>query len=105
VDDFVCLTLLSGAGEEQAAFSARLSRFWTHLLRTRPEDFEQVYAEATRFEQHDGGLARQYLVREAVLGILEQELAAAGLTHEPVDRADTFTKYEAVAPEWMQIEH
>ncbi len=105
MDDFVCLTLLSGTGEDQAAFSARLSRFWTHLLRTRPDDFEQVYAEATRFEQHGDRLARQYLIHESVLGVLETELAGAGLTHEPVDRADTFTKYEAVAPEWMQIEH
>jgi hypothetical protein len=105
VDEFVCVTLLSEAGEDQAAFSARLSRFWTHLLRTRPSDFAQVYAEASQFERRGDRLARQYLLREPVLSILEDEFAAAGLSHEPVDRDDLFTKYEAVAPEWMQIEH
>jgi hypothetical protein len=105
VDDFVCLTLLSQPAEDQAAFSARLSRFWTHLLRSRPDAFAKVYAEATRFEQRDRHLARQYLLSESVLDVLEIELTEAALAHEPVDRADTFTKYEAVAPEWMQIEH
>lgn len=105
MDDFVCLTVLSDAAEDQSAFSARLSRFWTHLLRSRPDDFAQVYAEATRFENQGDRLTRQYLVSESVLEVLETELAAAGLTHDPVDRDDTFTKYEAVAPEWMQIEH
>jgi hypothetical protein len=105
VEEFVCLELLGGPGEDEADFAARLSRFWTHLLRTRPDDFEQVYAEATSFEERRGRLVRLYLVSEAVLPVLETELAAAGLEHEPIDADEKFTKYEAVPPEWMQIEH
>ena len=37
--------------------------------------------------------------------MLESELAAAGLDHEPIDRDDLYSKYEASPPEWMQIEH
>jgi hypothetical protein len=105
VTDFLLLTLLSNPAESQPAFSARLSQFWTHILRTRPDDFESVYAEATSFEPQGDRLSRQYLITESVLEVLETELAAAGLAHAPVDRDDTFTRYEAVAPDWMQIEH
>ena len=44
-------------------------------------------------------------MREEVLPLLEREFARDGFEHEPVDRDDTYTKYETVAPEWMQIEH
>jgi hypothetical protein len=40
-----------------------------------------------------------------VAELLERELAAAGVEHAPIDRDDVYTKYEAVPPEWMQIEH
>ena len=30
---------------------------------------------------------------------------AARLGHEPIDRDDVYSKYEAVPPEWMWIEH
>jgi hypothetical protein len=105
VDEFVCLTVRSAAGESEGEFSARLSRFWTHMLRTRKDDFEKVYAETTEFEPSGGRLTRKYAVREEVVGLLEEEMAKAGLEHEPVDLDERYSKYETVAPEWMQIEH
>jgi hypothetical protein len=105
LDDYVCITVVSTAGENEAAFAARLSRFWTHMLRNYKSDFEKVYAETTAFEKQDGGLSRQYLAQEEVVNLLERELQAAGLAFEPIDRDEVYSKYEAVPPEWMQIEH
>lgn len=104
-DDYLCLTLLSRPGEAQAAFAARLSAFWTRLLRERETLFEQVYAETTRFEGGGDRLSRQYLIAIPSAADLEAELRGASIDHEPLDRDDTFSKYEATAPDWMQIEH
>jgi hypothetical protein len=105
VDEYLCLTLLSDAGEEQSAFALRLSRFWTQMLRTRRDDFAKVYAERTAFENDAGRWTRQYLVEESVLSLLERELGGAGIQFAAIDRDDVFSKYEATPPEWMQIEH
>jgi hypothetical protein len=103
--DYLCLTVLSNAGESRVDFSNRLSRFWTHMLRNFKADFEKVYAETTEFELAGDCLSRMYLFHEDVIVRLETELQAAGLTHEPIDRDEVYSKYEAVPPEWMQIEH
>ncbi len=71
----------------------------------RKPDFEKVYAETTEFEESASRLSRQYLAEVAVADVLETELTAAGLEFEPIDREELFSKYEAVPPEWMQIEH
>jgi hypothetical protein len=105
LDEFVCISVVSQPGESEAAFAARLSRFWTHLLRNFKSDFEKVYAETTEFEEHAGRLCRKYLAREEVVSLLEREMNAGGLDFEPIDRGEVYSKYEAVAPEWMQIEH
>jgi hypothetical protein len=105
LDEFVCITILSQPGESEAVFSTRLSRFWTHMLRNFQSDFEKVYAETTAFEEKEGLLSRQYLAGEDVVLLLEKELKAAGVAFEPIDRDDVYSKYEAVPPEWMQIEH
>jgi hypothetical protein len=105
MDEFLCVTVVSKSGEAQAEFAARLSRFWTHMLRTRKDDFEKVYAENTAFEHAGGRLTRQYLVESDVVLILDSEMLAAGVEFEPIDADETYSKYEAVAPEWMQIEH
>jgi hypothetical protein len=105
LEEYVCITVLSVRGEPQPEFASRLSRFWTHMLRNYKADFEKVYAEKTTFEEKDCLLLRRYLVKEEVVPLLEGEFAKEGVEHEPVDRDDTYTKYEAVAPEWMQIEH
>jgi hypothetical protein len=105
LEEYVCITVLSAPAESELDFSSRLSQFWTHLLRNHKADFEQVYAEKTAFDQHGNRLARQYLVLESVLPLLEAQFAKEGLGHDPVDTDEMYSKYEAVAPEWMQIEH
>ena len=67
MDDFVCLTLVSRPGESEAVFSSRLTRFWTHMLRHFPSDFEKVYAETTAFETQGTRLSRQYLAEGEVV--------------------------------------
>src|SRR5437764_11788894 len=98
MDEFVCLTVVSTAGEAQADFAARLSRLWTHMLRTRKDDFERVYAETTAFERTGDRLTRQYLAEAGVRAVLAAELAAAGVEHEPIDPDDLYPKYEAAPP-------
>ena len=105
MDEYVCITVLSKPGESEADFAARLSRLWTHMLRVRKPDFEKVYAETTEFEESGGRWARQYLAELAVAGVVESELQAGGLDFEPIDRDEVYSRYEAVPPEWMQIEH
>ncbi len=105
MDEYVYLTVRSAPRESEADFAARLRTFWTHMLRTRLSDFERVYAEETRFEVAGDRRTRRYAVEEPVVGVLEEELARAGLEHDPVDREDVYSKYETVAPDWMQIEH
>jgi hypothetical protein len=105
LDDYLCLTVLSKPGETEADFSNRLSRLWTHMLRNYKADFEKVYAETTEFDAAGACLSRMYLLHEDVISRLEEELQAAGLAFEPIDRDEVYSKYEAVPPEWMQIEH
>lgn len=105
MDEYVCITVLSTAGEPQAAFAARLSRFWTRMLRDRKPDFEKVYAETTEFEETDDRLSRQYLAATDVITVLESEMKVEGIEHHPIDPDEVYSKYEAVPPEWMQIEH
>ena len=105
MDEYVCITVLSTPGEPRPAFAARLSRFWTRMLRDRKPDFEKVYAETTAFEEMGDRLSRQYLAQAEVVRILEAELKADRIGHRPIDADEVYTKYEAVPPEWMQIEH
>ena len=103
--DYICLTLLSNPGEGEAAFKARLAAFWTHMLRNKPTAYEGVYAEATQFERMEDQLTRQYLVEDRAIDALAPELAAHGVLAAPVDRDETYSKYEATSPDWFQIEH
>jgi hypothetical protein len=105
VDEYVCITVLSTPDEPQAAFAGRLSRFWTRMLRDHKPDFEKVYAETTAFEEMGDRLSRQYLAAADVVGVLEIEMKADGIDHERIDLDEVYSKYEAVPPEWMQIEH
>jgi hypothetical protein len=105
MDDYLCLTVLSKPGEAPSDFAGRLSQFWTHMLRNHPADFEKVYAETTAFGSEADRLSRQYLVRQEVADLLEREFAVADVAHEPVDRDDVYSKYEATRPDWMWIEH
>jgi hypothetical protein len=105
MDEYLCLTVLSKPAESRPDFAARLSQFWTHMLRTHPAEFEKVYAETTAFGSEGDRVSRQYLVEHTVVDLLEREFAAAGLEHESIDRDDVFSKFEAAPPDWMWIEH
>jgi hypothetical protein len=105
MDAYLCITVVSQPNEAQSDFSARLSRFWTHMLRTHPAEFEKVYAETTAFGSEGDRLSRQYLVEESAADLLECEFAALELKHDPIDRDDVFSKFEAAPPDWMWIEH
>lgn len=105
MEEYLCITVLSRPAESEPEFAARLSRFWTHMLRNHKDAFEKVYAETTAFGNEDGRATRQYLVEQGVADLLEREFAANGLEHEPIDRDDVFSKYEATPPDWMWIEH
>ena len=105
MDEYVSISVCSRAGETEDAFSARLSLFWTGMLRDHKEDFEKVYAETTEFEEHEGRLLRIYLAEDDVIDLLERSLSAGEIDYLPIDREDTYSKYEAVSPDWMQIEH
>jgi hypothetical protein len=103
--EYVCLTLLANPGETEAAFKARLAVFWTHMIRNRKDDYERVYAEATRFGVTDGRVSRQYMVEVDAADVVTAELSANGVAFSPVDADDTYTKYEAASPDWFQIPH
>ena len=103
--EYLCLTLLANPGEAEAAFKARLAAFWTHMLRTKPDDYEKVYAEATRFASTDGRVSRQYMAEVDVMSVLTAELTANGIAFAHIDMDDGYSKYEASGPDWFQIEH
>jgi hypothetical protein len=105
VDEYVILTVAGRPGEDDAGLKARLTAFWTHVLRTRPDDYERVYAEASRFGRAGGRVSRQYMVGVDAVDAIAAELAAAGLDHEPVDRDNLYSKYEATSPDWFQLDH
>jgi hypothetical protein len=105
MSDYLCLSLLANPGEAETAFKARLAAFWTHMLRNHPNDYEKVYAEATRFAVIDGRVSRQYLVEAEAVVNLTSELSARGIALAPVDLEDLYTKYEAASPDWFQLEH
>ena len=105
MDEYICLTLIGRPGEPEAGFKGRLSTFWTHVLRTRPDDYEKVYAEATKFESSGDRVSRQYMIEAGVADVLVAELRSAGVDFEPIDADDTYTKYEASGPDWFQLDH
>ena len=50
MDEYVCMTVRSRPGEGADEFHKRLIVFWSHVLRSRKDEYDQVYAETTRFE-------------------------------------------------------
>ena len=104
-DAYLCLTLLANAGEAEAAFKSRLTAAWTHLLRTAPDAYEAVYAEAKEFETTGGRVSRAYVVEVDAADAVVAALATQGLTAQPIDPDDTYSKYEVSGSEWFQIPH
>lgn len=105
MDDYLCLTIAARPGESPAGFTARLSGFWSGLLRQNPDEFEKVYAEEVAFGTDGGRLTRKYLVEAVAAAGVEAGLRAAGLDALPLDPDDRYSKYEAAPPEWFWIEH
>ena len=105
MEEFVCLRVRAEKDEAEADFAARLTRFWTYMLRQHQAEFEKVYAETSAFELDSGRLSRCYLAEGHAVPFLESEIRNAGFELAPIDLDDCLSKYEATAPEWMQIEH
>ncbi|MCZ2343282.1 MAG: hypothetical protein LC104_16035 [Bacteroidales bacterium] len=105
MDEYVCVTLAAVAGEGESAFANRLTGFWTHVLRTRPDDYARIYAEATAFERDGDCVTRQYMVEPGVVETLTRELTQQAIAWHPVDLDDLYTKSEASSSDWFQIEH
>jgi hypothetical protein len=105
MDDYLSVTVKSRSAEAAEDFKKRLIVFWSHMIRERPNEYKDVYAETTRFEPAGDRLTRKYLVAAAVADVLERELASAGVDFEPIDPDDRYSKYEATPPEWFQIPH
>lgn len=105
MDEFVCVTVAGRPGETPSQLQSRLYAFWTHMLRSRPDDYERVYAEATEFEDDNGRVTRRYMVQPDAVPTLTNELTANGLDHLPVDEDDLYTKAEASSSEWFQLDH
>ena len=105
MEEYVCVTVRGTPGEAEAALKSRLTAFWTHMLRQKPDDYEKVYAEATAFESAGGAVTREYMVQVDGVAVLLAELTTAGLAFEPPDEDETYSKYEATSPDWFQLEH
>ena len=105
VDEYLSVTLKSRANEREEDFKKRLIVFWSHMIRDRPDEYKDVYAETTHFEPSGDRLTRKYLVASSVAEVVEAELAAAGIDFDQIDFDDHYSKYEATAPEWFQIPH
>jgi hypothetical protein len=105
MEEFQGVTAKGQQGENEGAFSARLSTFWTVVLRQNPELFEKVYAETTEFEEDNGSPTRKYAIEPDAVQEVTQMATRHGIDFLPVDPDDTYTRHEAVAPEWWQIEH
>ncbi len=103
--DYVCFTILGQPDETESAFKSRLYVLWTDMLRNYPDDYEKVYAEATKFEPKGNRLARQYMLEPECVAVLVAALARHALDSEPVDLDDCYSQYEATSPDWYQLDH
>ena len=103
--EYLCLTLTANAGESEAAFASRLTAFWTHLIRSAPDTYAAVYAEAKAFETTDGRVSRAYMVEANAALAVVAALALNGVAVVPPDADDVYSKYEASGSEWFQISH
>jgi hypothetical protein len=105
VDEYLCVSVKSRSGEGTDDFNKRLIDFWSHMIRDRPAEYVDVYAETTRYEPFGDCMTRKYLVGVGAAAVVESELTTAGIDFEPIDADDVYSKYEATPPEWFQIPH
>src|SRR5215207_683723 len=93
--EYLHLTLTANAGESEAAFKSRLTAAWTHLLRSAPDTYAAVYAEAKAFEITDGRVSGAYMVEAGAAQAVAEALALQGVAARPLDPDDVYSKYEA----------
>jgi len=105
LDEYVCLTVCGHEEESQDDFRKRLTEFWTFMLRNKPDDYETVYAETTKFMSVAGRVARQYMVEVDSAEMMVTIFSESGFMVEPFDLDDVYNKYEATSPDWFQIPH
>ena len=105
MDEYVCVTVKSRPREGPDEFHKRLIALWSRVIRSRPEEYAQVYAETTRFESAGDRVTRQYMIGADVAEVLVTELDGAGIDHDPIDPDDLYSKFEATPPDWFQIPH
>lgn len=105
MDEYLCLTLVAAAGESESAFKSRLTAAWTQLLRSDPDTYEAVFAEAKEFETHGGRVSRAYMVEAGAAEAVAAVLQSSGVESLPLDPDDAYSKYEASGSEWFQIPH
>jgi hypothetical protein len=103
--EYLCLTLIANAGEAETAFKARLTAFWTQLLRTAPDTYEAVFAEAKTSGVTDGKVSREYMVEADAAEAVSSALTTNGIAALPLNPDDVYSKYEASGSEWFQIPH
>lgn len=105
MDEFLCLTLLGTAGESEPVFKARLTAFWTTLLRGRPDVYDAVFAEARAFGSEAGRVSRAYMIEATAAPTVREAASAAGVDSLELDEDDVYTKYEASGSDWFQLAH
>lgn len=105
MDEYLCLTLLGNAGEGEPAFKARLTAFWTLLLRGQPDVYESVFAEARAFGSDAGRVSRAYMIEASAVRAVHDAARAAGVDVLEFDETDVYTKYEASGSDWFQLAH
>ena len=103
--EYICLTLLANPAETEASFKSRLTALWSHMLKTFPDEYEQIYSEAVRFERENGVVARRYMIDPEVQDTLQPLLTQQSIASLPVDVDDLYSKAEASSNEWFQLEH
>jgi hypothetical protein len=103
--DYLCLTLVAHPDESEGAFKSRLTAFWTHVLRTQPDTYKAVFAEAKHFETTAGRVSRQYAVEADAAAAVAALLAGSGVEALPLDPDDTYTNHEVSGSEWFQLSH
>ncbi len=105
MQEYLLIEVSSEINEVAAAFSQRLSKFWTQVLRNTPDDFEKVYAESSKFETGANLLTRKYAILPEFTVLLKTLLENEGFSTSSIDPDDLYSGYEITSPDWMHIEH
>jgi hypothetical protein len=102
MNEYLCVQVLSNAGETDQDFLTRLEDFWdlAHYLLA-----EGVYARHTKLEDAENRRAQHYLVYSDQALQLEQALDRSGFDVLPVETSIFYAEYEATPPEWEIVEH